>query len=90
MFPIVSGGATERFACSRMQLAFWRSCQRQVIAQADTEGEPELESGHLWHMDSRSGQSDFAATDSKAFMDGVKQFDVRGAMRELFTPDLGW
>ena len=62
MFPIVSGGATERFACSRMQLAFWRSCQRQVITQADTEGEAELESGHLWHMDSRSGQSDFAAS----------------------------
>lgn len=48
MFPIVSGGATERFACSRMQLAFWRSCQRQVLAQADTEGEWGLESGHLW------------------------------------------
>jgi hypothetical protein len=90
VLPVVSGGATERFACSRLQLAFWRSCKRQVIAQADTEGEPELESGHLWHMDSRSGQSDFAATDSKAFMDGMKQFSVRRAMRELFTPDLGW
>ena len=90
VLPVVSGGATERFACSRMQLAFWRSCKRQVIAQADTEGEPELESGHLWHMDSRSGQSDFAATDSKAFFDGVKLFSVRSAKRELFTPDLGW
>jgi hypothetical protein len=90
MFPVVSGGATERFACSRMQLAFWRHAKRQVIAQSDTEGELELESGHLWHMDSRSGQSDFAATDSKAFMDGEKRFSVTRAQRELFTTDLGW
>ena len=41
-------------------------------------------------MDSRSGQSDFAATDSKAFMDGMKDYSVRRAKRELFTPDLGW
>ena len=41
-------------------------------------------------LDSRSGQSDFAATDSKAFMDGMKQYSVRRAKRELFTPDLGW
>ena len=26
----------------------------------------------------------------KAFMDGVKQFDVNRAKRELLTPDLGW
>jgi hypothetical protein len=90
LLPITNGGSTERFGCSRMQLAFWKSAKRQVIAQSDTEGELEIESGHLWHMDSRSGQSDFAATDSKAFMDGDKLVTVKRAKRELFTPDLGW
>jgi hypothetical protein len=90
MLPVASGGATERFACSRMQLAFWRACKRQVITQADTEGELELESGHLWHMDDRAGQSDFAATDSKAFLDHIKTVSITRAHRELYGVDLGW
>ena len=90
LLPVVSGGATERFDCSRLQLSFWRHAQRQVIAQSDTEGENQLESGHLWHLDSRSGQTDFAATDSKAFLDKIKTVDLHRAHRELFSPDLGW
>ena len=89
LLPVVSGGATERFDCSRLQLSFWRHAKRQVIAQSDTEGENQLESGHLWHLDSRSGQTDFAATDSKAFLDKIKSVLER-AHRELFSPDLGW
>jgi hypothetical protein len=45
----------------------------------------------LWHLNTRTGQTDWAATDRRAFLDYTKGPNMRNAhCSSLDTPDMGW
>ena len=44
----------------------------------------------LWHLNTRSGQRDWGATDSKAFFSTYGAGDVAAAAQDLQAPDIGW
>jgi hypothetical protein len=68
-----------------VQRAFWASVKRDAIIQS-SEVHP-----YTWHLNTRAGQSDWAATDSRAFMDYTKAASERAAHRMLFNrSDMGW
>ena len=43
-----------------------------------------------WHLNTRAGQTDWGATDSRAFMDYTKSDMERATRAELAPCDMGW
>jgi hypothetical protein len=70
---------------SRMHRAFWDPVKRKdIIVQSSGNA------GELWHLNTRSGQRDWGATDSRAFFSYFGAGDVAAASQDLQVPDLGW
>lgn len=46
--------------------------------------------GELWHLNTRSGQRDWGATDTRAFFSHFGARDVAAAAQDLQVPDIGW
>ena len=65
--------------------AFFDNLQREALVESSSGG------GFLWHLNTRTGQTDWAATDRRAYMDYSKGPDMLSAKcNSLDTPDIGW
>jgi hypothetical protein len=70
---------------SRFHRAFWEPLQRKdLIVQSSGNF------GELWHLNTRSGQRDWGATDTRAFFSYFGAGDVAAASQDLQVPDVGW
>ena len=67
-----------------VQRAFARRVKRDVIVQT-SQVLP-----YNWHLNTRAGQTDWAATDSRAFMDYTKADSERSTHVNLMPCDMGW
>ena len=74
--------------CAQVHHSFWRHLTRDALVDSSNSNDF---GGFSWHMNTRSGQTDWAATDRRAYLDFDKARHVRDAqMNGLYTPDLGW
>lgn len=75
---------TGRFSMAKFQSALFTHLQGDVLAESSSE------TCHTWHLNARSGQTDWAATDSRVFMDDTKAASCVSARENLQGPDMGW
>jgi hypothetical protein len=74
------------FAEARLHQAFWEHLDGHDALVESSSG-----SGPLWHLNTRTGQTDWAGTDRRAYMDYGKGPRMRSAScASLVTPDIGW
>ena len=73
-----------------LHFEFWRHLQRSdVLVESSSSSFVPAGSG-LWHLDGRSGQSDYCATDVRAYMQYMKEPYLAAAAENLSPLDLGW
>jgi hypothetical protein len=84
--PTVGGEVVPGFAEARLHQAFWVNLEGH-----DALVESSSSAGPLWHLNTRSGQTDWAGTNRRAYMDYGKGPKMAGAScANLVTPDIGW
>ena len=75
---------TGHFAMAQFQNSLFRHLRGDVLAESSSE------TCHTWHINARSGQTDWAATDSRVFMDDTKAQSCLSAQENLQGADMGW
>jgi hypothetical protein len=75
---------TGHFSMAKFQSALFTHLRGDVLAESSAE------TSHTWHFNARSGQTDWAATDSRVFMDDTKAASCVSARENLQGPDMGW
>jgi hypothetical protein len=69
-----------------MHQAFWEALDGHDCLTESSSG-----GGPLWHLNTRTGQTDWAGTDRRAYLDFSKGPDMlAAACKSLDTPDIGW
>ena len=75
---------TGHFSTAKFHKHVFERIKGDLLAESSTGG------SHLWHMNARSGQTDWAATDSRTFMDKTKAASCEETALDLQGPDMGW
>lgn len=75
---------TGHFSMAKFQSALFKHLQGDVLAESSSQ------TSFTWHLNARSGQTDWAATDSRVFMDDTKAASCIEARENLQGPDMGW
>ena len=70
---------------SMLHQSFFNHLKGDALVESSSGG------GFMWHLNTRTGQTDWAATDRRAYMDYSKNPDMASAKcRSLDVPDIGW
>ncbi len=87
--PAITGAPLSRapgVAEAGLHQAFWEALDgHDALTESSSSGGP------LWHLNTRTGQTDWAGTDRRAYLDFSKGPDMlAAACKSLDTPDMGW
>ena len=77
---------TGPLATAQMHQGFYNHLKREALVES-SDSAP----GFLWHLNTRQGQTDWAATDRRAFLDYTKGPMMKNTKcGSLDVPDIGW
>ena len=77
-------------AMATFHFKFWDELRRSDILVESSASSFVPAASTLWHLDSRSGQTDYCATDVRSYMQYVKEPFLAAANENLSPLDLGW
>lgn len=75
---------TGHFSMAKFQRALFKNLKGNILAESSSQ------TSYTWHLNARSGQTDWAATDSRVFMDDTKAASCLHALDGMQGPDMGW